>query len=111
MSQPLVTKTFDKKITQVLIDGPGQDANPSAILYLMEDGTVEYVPILKEINTNWNQQDKTKKLNSYDKLNGISDVISLLPANANGYHTVLTRKVDETVIDLSDTFKSTGNFN
>lgn len=77
----------------------------------MEDGTVEYVPILKEINTNWNQQDKTKKFNSYDKLNDISDVISLLPANANGYHTVLTRKVDETVIDLSDTFKSTGNFN
>lgn len=35
------------KNVQVLIDGAGQDASNSAILYLMEDGTVEYVPILK----------------------------------------------------------------
>lgn len=47
------TKYFDKKISQVLIDGSGQDATSSAILYLMEDGTVEYVPILKELNINW----------------------------------------------------------
>lgn len=109
--QQIDTKTFDKKITQVLIDGSGQDASSSAIIYLMEDGTVEYVPILKDINTNWSQQDDTKKFNSYGKLNGISNIISLLPASANGYHTVLARKVDGTVIDLSDAFKSTGNFN
>ena len=71
------TKTFDKKISQVLIDGSGQDATNSAILYLMEDGTVEYVPILKELKTNWGQPDKTKIFNSYGKLNGISEVTSL----------------------------------
>lgn len=104
-------KTFDKKITQVLIDGSGQDATNATILYLMEDGTVEYVPILKDINTNWGQTDNTKKFNSYGKLNGISDIISLVPAEAQGYHTDLARKVDGTVIDLADTFKATGNFN
>ena len=104
------TKNFDKKISQVLIDGLGQDATNSAILYLMEDGTVEYVPILKELNTNWSQPDNTKKFNSYGKLNGISDVISLVPAEAQGYHTVLARKVDGTVTNLNDTFKATGNF-
>lgn len=104
------TKSFDKKISQVLIDGPGQDATKSAILYLMEDGTVEYVPILKELNTNWGQPDYTKVFNSYGKLDGISDVISLVPAEAQGYHTVLARKVDGTVIDLYNTFKATGNF-
>ena len=104
------TKTFDKKISQVLIDGSGQDATNSTILYLMEDGTVEYVPILKEINTNWQQPDNTKKFNSYGKLNNISDIVSLIPAEAPGYHTVLARKADGTVINLAETFKETGNF-
>lgn len=104
------TKTFTKKISQVLIDGSGQDATNSAILYLMEDGTVEYVPILKEINTNWSQPDNTKKFNSYGKLNGISEVISLVPAEAQGYHTILAKKADGTVTDLTDAFKATGNF-
>ena len=105
------TKTFDKKIAQVLIDGSGQDVIGSAILYLMDDGTVEYVPILKELNTNWQQNDNSKKFNSYGKLDGITDVISLIPASATGYHTVLARKADGTVINLVDTFKATGNFN
>lgn len=105
------TKFFDKKIVQVLIDGSGQDASSATILYLMEDGTVEYVPILKDINTNWSQTDNTKKFNSYGKLNEISDIISLVPAEAQGYHTVLARKADGTVINLADTFKATGNFN
>ncbi len=104
------TKSFDKKISQVLIDGSGQDATNSAILYLMEDGTVEYVPILKELNTNWRQSDNTKKFNSYGKLDGISDIISLVPAEAQGYHTVLARKADGTVTNLANTFKATGNF-
>jgi len=104
------TKAFDKKITQVLIDGSGQDASSMAILYLMEDGTVEYVPLLKDINDNWGQQDNTKKVNSYGKLEGVSDIVSLIPAEADGYHTVLARKADGTVINLSDAFRKTGNF-
>lgn len=104
------TKTFDKKITQVLIDGSGQDVSSMAILYLMEDGTVEYVPLLKDINDNWGQQDNTKKVNSYGKLEGVSDIVSLISAEADGYHTVLARKADGTVINLSDAFRATGNF-
>ena len=104
------TKTFNKKIAQVLIDGAGQSSVSSAILYLMEDGTVEYVPILKDINTNWRQADNTKKFNSYGKLEGVSDVISLIPAEASGYHTVLARKADGTVINLSNALNATGNF-
>ena len=88
------TKSFDKKITQVLIDGSGQDVSSMAILYLMEDGTVEYVPLLKDINDNWGQQDNTKKVNSYGKLEGVSDIVSLISAEADGYHTVLARKAD-----------------
>lgn len=104
------TKAFDKKITQVLIDGAGQSVSSAAILYLMEDGTVEYVPILKELNTNWSKSDNTKKFNSYGTLEGISNIISLIPAEGNGYHTILARKADGTVIDLSSALQATGNF-
>ena len=109
--EPLDTKTFDKKISQVIIDGVGQDAQGSAILYLMEDGTVEYVPILKDINTNWQKSENSQKFNSYGKLNGVSDVISLIPADATGYHTILARKADGTVINLQKALNETGNFN
>jgi len=104
------TKTFDKKVTQVLIDGSGQSANSMAILYLMEDGTVEYVPILKELKTNWDQSDNSKKFNSYGKLEGITKVISLIPADSANYHTVLARQADGTVTDLIKVFNATGNF-
>ena len=105
------TKKFDKKITQVLIDGPGQDASNLSVLYLMEDGTVEYIPLLKDINDNWGQQDNAKKANSYGKLDGIKDIISLIPAEADGYHTILARQVDGTVIDLNEALSATGNYN
>lgn len=104
------TKTFDKKITQVLIDGSGQDSSSAAILYLMEDGTVEYTPILKDINTNWGQPDNTKKFNSYGKLPGVAEIVSLVSAEGPGYHTVLARKADGEVIDLANAFKATNNF-
>ena len=103
------TKTFSKKVNQVLIDGAGQDASGAAIIYLMEDGTVEYTPILKDFNANWGNEAKDK-FNSYGKLDGVSNIISLIPAEANGYHTVLARQADGTVIDLANSFQATGNF-
>lgn len=114
---PIDTKTFKKKVSQLLIDGIGQDTGASeTILYLMEDGTVEYTPIYKELTTNWNQTDKTKKFNSYGKLEGITDIISLIPANVpgkptGGYHTILARKADGTVINLQEAFKKAGIIN
>ena len=103
------TKTFDKKVAQVLIDGAGQDVSGTAIIYLMEDGTVEYTPILKDFKANWGNEAKDK-FNSYGKLDGVSNIISLIPAEANGYHTVLARQADGTVINLSSAFQATGNF-
>ena len=112
-SSPIDTKTFDKKITQLMIDGIGQDTGGEAILYLMEDGTVEYTPIYKELKTNWNQTDNSKKFNSYGKLEGITDVISLISADVpgkpmGGYHSILARKADGTVINLFEAFKKAG---
>lgn len=103
--ESLGKKHFDKKITEVLIDGSGQDATSLTILYLMEDGTVEYVPILKDLKANWKEKDVTQKLNSYGKLEGIDGIVSLISAEGKGYHTVLARKADGSVIDLSEALK------
>ena len=59
------TKTFDKKIAQVLVDGSGQSSSSVAILYLMEDGTVEVVQVYNKVlnesksgyNFNFNDDD------------------------------------------------------
>ena len=101
-------KHFNKKINEVLIDGSGQDALSLTILYLMEDGTIEYVPILKDLKTNWKEKDNTKIFNSYGKLNKVEGIISLISAEGKGYHTVLGRKADGSVIDLADAFLKAG---
>lgn len=101
-------KYFNKKINEVLIDGSGQDASSLTILYLMEDGTIEYVPILKDLKTNWKEKDNTKIFNSYGKLNKVEGIISLISAEGKGYHTVLGRKADGSVIDLADAFLKAG---
>lgn len=106
----LDTKTMKKRITQVMIDGSGQSAASLAILYLMEDGSVEYVPIKKDIEKNWNQTNPNNLFNSYGELDGVDDAISLISANADDYHTVLARNPDGTVNDLTYVFASTGDF-
>ena len=98
-------------IKQLLFGEFGQATGGECILFLMEDGTVEYIPLLKDINDNWGQQDNTKKANSYGKLDGVKDIISLIPAEADGYHTILARQVDGTVIDLNEALSATGNYN
>ena len=104
-------KTFEKKIVQVLIGGFGQDATYNSILYLMEDGTLEYTPITKDLDTYFKQEDNTKKFNSYGKLEGVKDIVYMMNVLFSaGGGTVVGRKADGTLVDLSEPLKATGNF-
>lgn len=111
---PTVTKTFDKKITQVLVGGTGQDAVGAVILYLMEDGTVQYTPLFKEAK--YPPQDENQKFNSYGTLEGVEDVVSLMQADAvvpqgvGSYVTILAKRSDGNYYDLSKNLTATGNF-
>lgn len=109
-----LTKTFDKKITQILVGGFGQDAVGAVALYLMEDGTIQYTPLYKEIR--YPNKDENQRFNSYGTLEGVEGVVSMFSANAivkqgaGSYFTILAKKSDGNYYDLSKNLKATGNF-
>lgn len=97
--ESLGTRSFDRKIVEVIIGGVGQDASGDTIYFLMEDGTVEYIPIVKELTgDNWRHGKQT--FNSYGKVDGVEGVVSLVQANAGSHVTVLGKKADGSFYDL-----------
>lgn len=79
----------------------GNGSGDETILFLMDDGTIEYVPYYLALKEN--------NFRSRGKLEGINGVIRLLYVNANnpngtgGYRTVLAQRADGTLYDLSST--------
>ena len=61
------TVKFDKKILQVYIGGWGQSTSNEHVFYVMEDGTVEYTPIVQDIKENWSKEDKLRIINISSK--------------------------------------------
>ena len=111
--ESLGTKTLNKRISQIFIGGYGQAMGNEVILYLMEDGTIQYTPIHKELTgDNWKQADNDKKFISYGELPGVEEVVGLSMANTSaGYATTIARKADGSFYDLSSILRETGNFN
>lgn len=60
---------FSKKVVNVYIFGMGQAVGSEVLYFLMEDGTVEYMPIYKSL--------KEKLFKSYGKINNISDIVDI----------------------------------
>ncbi len=98
------TINFDKKIVEVLFGGMGQDAQGDTLFILLEDGTVEYIPIVHMFN---NAQDRPV---SYGKISGVDEVIKLSNAETSNGVTTLAVKLDGTFYDLWYALKDTGNY-
>lgn len=95
---------FDKKIVDVFFGGMGQDSSGDTLFILLEDSTVEYIPIVHMFN---NTQ---AEVTSYGKINGVNDVIKFtLSSTPNGV-TTLGIKNDGTFYDLWYNLKDTGNY-
>lgn len=62
------TVKFDKKVIQVLFTGFGQAPGHETIFFLMEDGTVEYIPYKKAL---------TGEMKSYGAIPNVTDVVKL----------------------------------
>ncbi|MBQ6323519.1 MAG: hypothetical protein IJI22_01665 [Bacilli bacterium] len=109
-----VTKNFDKKITQVLVTGYGQAVGHEVILYLMEDGTVQYTPLYKDVK--YPPQDENQRFNSYGTLEGVEDVVSLMEVasgvkeGAGWGMNIIAKRSDGNYYDLSKVLQATGNF-
>ena len=117
--ESLGTKTLSKKISQVFVGGYGQAAGNDTIFYLMEDGTVQYTPIYKELtNDTWKQSDDNKKFNSYGEIPNVEQVVSLSLAAVTfkdsptgGHVTTIARRADGSFYDLGELLREAGIFN
>ena len=85
----------DRKVQNVYNTGPGGTGYGFFILFLMEDGTVEYMPLAYAIANN--------DFRSYGKIEGAENIVDILDASASlyGTTTLLVQK-DGTAYDIGD---------
>lgn len=95
---------FDKKIVDVFFGGMGQDASGDTLFILLEDGTLEYIPIVHMFN---NAQEQVV---SYGKVNGVSDIVKLVSSSTSAGVTTLAIKSDGSFYDLWYALENTGNY-
>ncbi len=95
---------FDQKIVDVFFGGMGQSSSGDTLFILLEDGTVEYIPIVHMFNH------VQAEVVSYGKINGISDVAKFVLSNTPSGVTTLAIKNDGTFYDLWYALKDTGNY-
>lgn len=98
------TIKFAKRIIDIFFGSMGQSSSGDTLFILLEDGTVEYIPIVHMFN---HAQDTSI---SYGKINGVADVTKfVLSSTANGV-TTLAIKSDGSFYDMWYALKDTGNY-
>lgn len=99
---------FDKKIVDLFFGGMGQDATSDTLFILLEDGTVEYIPLVHMFQ---HAQDAPV---SYGKVPGVSGVTKFIMSNVTsgytGWVTTLAIRSDGSFYDMSEALKNTGNY-
>ena len=100
--------TFEKEIKDIYFGGIGQDATGDIILFLMSDGTVEYIPVYQALLSNG-----IEGLTSYGVLPNITDVVKFYTVNAStgmiGSVSILAQTKDGTLYDLAPIINGTSN--
>lgn len=88
-------KFTDKKVQNIYFMGAGQLSGSFCLFFLMEDGTLEYMPLAYAIKNN--------DFRSYGKIEGIEDITYLVSAvTENRTNTTLAVQKDGTAYDLED---------
>lgn len=96
------------KPTDLLLTGFGQTAGYGALFFLMEDGTIEYIPLAKAAKDN--------NFKSYGKLPNISNVIKFYrgascdKSGPGCGQQSLAQRADGNFYELYDAVNATGNF-
>ncbi len=88
---------FSKKVVDIVAGGFGQAAGNETIFFIMEDGTVEYMPLATAVKNN--------SIKSYGKLEGVNDIISIKTVsagapNGGGWVTTIAFNKDGKFYDL-----------
>ena len=95
---------FDKKIVDIFFGEMGQDSSGDTLFILLEDGTVEYIPVVHMFNH------VQAEVVSYGKIINISDVIKFTLSSTSNGVTTLAIKSDGSFYDLWYNLKDTGNY-
>ena len=102
------TITFNNKVNDVLFSGIGQDRTGDVILFLMEDGTISYIPVYQTLSTNG-----AEELTTYQIISNVKDVVKFYTANVtsgtSSSVTVLAQTKDGTLYDLAPMINNTSN--
>ena len=100
--------TFEKEIKDIYFGGIGQDATGDIILFLISDGTVEYIPVYQALLSNG-----IEGLTSYGVLPNITDVVKFYMVNASagmsGSVSILAQTKDGTLYDLAPIINDASN--
>lgn len=95
------------RIVDVFVGGFGNGMGNETMLFLMEDGTVEYMPIMKAY--------KEKNYRSHGKIPGVENVIKFM--NGDYYHipygpysNVFAQRADGKFYSLAEILYETGNY-
>ncbi len=99
---------FSKEIVDVAVGEFGQAAGQEALLYLMEDGTVEYTPLLKSL------QENSEQLRSFGAIPEVTGVIKFLYgsesySDGSSGRTTYAQKNDGKFYNLYSILRQTGN--
>ncbi len=101
---------FDQPIADIALGESGQTVGGDVLLFLMQDGTVEYMPIVKALTEN--------RLESYGKMGGLTDIVKFYRTDAidsngdfSGYITTLAQKTNGQIIDLQGFMRSATTIN
>ncbi|MBR5408784.1 hypothetical protein IK112_02435 [Candidatus Saccharibacteria bacterium] len=101
----LKTISFNQPVIDLTIGETGQDVNGDVLLFLLADGSVEYMPIVDALEKH--------SLKSYGQLAGVADVIKFYRVDAvgdtgdwRGYISTLAQRKDGSIIDLQNFMKA-----
>ena len=103
------TITFTQGIKDVYVGGIGQDMSGDIILFLMDDGTVEYIPVYKALSTG-----EVDGLTSYGTLQDLIDVVKFYSVTAirnpvGSSVTIIAQTKDGTLYDLAPIINDASN--
>lgn len=106
-SKEIQISNFDKEISSIYILGFGHEVGRETLLFLMKDGTVEYMPIAKAL--------KEQEFKSYGMLPDVEKVSLISQGNCvpefGGWADIFAIKDDGSFYILGEILKGTGNYN
>ena len=106
-SKEVQISNFDKEISSIYILGFGHEVGRETLLFLMKDGTVEYMPIAKAL--------KEQEFKSYGMLPDVEKVSLISQGNCapefGGWADIFAIKDDGSFYILSEILKGTENYN